>query len=123
MPRITTPLTVKQIDNAKPKAKKYKLYDGGGLFLLISPTGSKLWRLKYRFNHREREYAIGVYPRITLAEAREKREALKRLIHDGIDPNEKKRQSRKETVQKEELTAFEEKTQLHLVVEEWLDAR
>ena len=73
MARRTTPLTATEIKGAKPKEKNYKLSDGGGLFLLVKPTGSKLWRLKYRLNGKEKEYAIGVYPTVSLSQAREKR--------------------------------------------------
>jgi integrase len=91
MARITKSLTNKEIINAKAKDKKYKLYDGGGLFLQVLPNGSKLWRLKYRLNGKEKEYAIGSYPTIILAKARNKKEELKQLIADGIDPNELKK--------------------------------
>ena len=101
MARLTTPLTATKVKSAKPKAKNYKLSDGRGLFLLIKPTGSKLWRLKYRFNDKEKEYAIGAYPTITLSKAREKREELKSLIANGIDPNKKKKQIKEETKEEE----------------------
>jgi len=121
MPRLTTQLTDTAITNAKPRDKKYKLYDGGGLFLLIMPIGSKLWRVKYRFNGKEKEYAIGAYPAYTLSKARTIRDEQKRLIADGIDPNEKKKQEKRKDTEEEKLTAFEIKTQLHLVVNEWLE--
>ena len=94
MARLTTPLTATEIKNTKPKEKKYKLSDGRGLSLHILPNGSKLWILKYRFNGKEKEYSIGAYPTITLSKAREKREELKKLIADEIDPNEKKKQGK-----------------------------
>jgi len=97
MARRVIPLTDTEVKNAKPKAKNYKLSDGRGLFLLIKPTGSKLWRLKYRLHNKEKEYAIGAYPTITLSKAREKREELKKLISDEIDPNEKKKQKKEIT--------------------------
>jgi integrase len=120
MARQTTQLTDKAITTAKVKEKKYKLYDGGGLFLLVMPTGSKLWRLKYRFNNKEKEYAIGVYPATTLSKARKEREALKELIANGINPNEKKKQEKQIATADKKLTEFEENSQLHLVVNEWL---
>jgi hypothetical protein len=105
MARTTNPLTNNQIKNAKPKEKKYKLSDGRGLFIIIAPNGSKFWRLKYRFKGKEKEYAIGTYPTITLQSAREKREKLKKLIAENIDPNEEKRQKidieKKEELKKE----------------------
>jgi len=120
MPRQIIQLTDTAIIKAKPKEKKYKLYDGKGLFLLVMPTGSKLWRLKYRFNNKEKEYAIGTYPTITLVKARAKREELKRLMLDGIDPNDKKKQDKQVVTEEIKLTAFEISSQLHLVIDEWL---
>lgn len=103
MARQTKPLTAKQIQSAKPKEKKYKLSDGGGLFLQVNPNGSKLWRLGYRINGKPKEYAIGTLSLYSLAEARAEREILKKLIHQGIDINEKKKADRKETVALENL--------------------
>lgn len=65
------PLNDRQIKNAKPKEKDYKLTDGKGLYLLITPAGGKLWRLKYRIAGKEKTLAIGKYPQISLAQARE----------------------------------------------------
>lgn len=53
MARLTTPLTAKEIQSAKPREKEYKLFDGGGLYLAVTPKGGKWWRLKYRFNNKE----------------------------------------------------------------------
>lgn len=80
-------LTDTKIRTAKAKTKAYKLSDSGGLFILISPTNSKYWRLKYRFGGKEKLLAIGVYPDLSLAEAREKREEAKKRIANGIDPS------------------------------------
>ncbi len=120
MARQTTQLTDTTIAKAKGKEKKYKLYDGKGLFLLVMPTGSKRWRLKYRFNNKEKEYAIGTYPETTLLKARKKRDELRSLIADGIDPNEKKKQDKQVATEEKKLTDFEIQSQLHLVVNEWL---
>ena len=73
-------------NTAKPKEKPYKLADGGGLHLLINPTGSKLWRLKYRFLGKEKLLSIGSYPLITLAEAREERDKAKKMLINDTDP-------------------------------------
>ncbi len=70
--------------NAKLKDKPYRLFDGGGLYLEIMKNGSKYWRLKYRFSGKENRYAIGVYPEVSLKEARTKREEVKKLLDDGI---------------------------------------
>lgn len=80
-------LTDTAIRNAKPKAKAYKLADDKGLYLLVSPGGGKWWRLKYRVGGREKSLSFGVYPEVPLKEAREKRDAARKLLRDGIDPS------------------------------------
>jgi integrase len=80
------PLSDVKIRSAKAEAKPYKLFDGGGLFLLVQPNGSKLWRLKYRYFNKERLYSVGAYPAISMAEARQARESVKKLLAEGIDP-------------------------------------
>ena len=84
-------LTVRQIDTAKPKEKPYKLSDGGGLYLEVTTNGSRYWRLKYRYAGKEKRLAFGVYPEVCLAQAREKREAAKKLLSAGSDPGELKK--------------------------------
>lgn len=84
-------LTNTQVKNAKPKAKAYKLTDGEGMYLLVHPNGSKYWRLNYRFQAKQKTLALGVYPLISLAEAREARNEAKTHIAKGIDPNELKK--------------------------------
>ena len=81
------PLNDTAVRNAKPRAKPFKLSDGGGLHLLIPPHGSKLWRLAYRFGGKQKTLALGVYPVVTLADARAKREAAKKVLGDGKDPS------------------------------------
>jgi hypothetical protein len=76
-----------RIRNTKPAGKPQKLFDGGGLFLLLQPNGSRWWRLKYRFDGREKTLSLGVYPEVSLKQARERREALRRTIADGVDPS------------------------------------
>ncbi len=87
-------LTDTAIRNAKPKEKPYKVADSQGLYLLVNPRGSKLWRLKYRMNGTERKLALGAYPEITLAEARAARDAARRQLAHAVDPNVAKRQAR-----------------------------
>lgn len=92
-------LTVTAIKNAKPKEKQYKLFDGGGLFLLVTPSkkklpqqgGGKWWRLKYRFNGKEKLLSLGTFPEVSLAEAREKRDAARKKLAQGIDPGVERR--------------------------------
>ena len=80
-------LTNIQIINAKPRDKAYKLSDGGGLYLQVNPTGSKCWRLKYRFRNKERTLSFGQYPVVSLADAREARTLAKKNLSAGLDPN------------------------------------
>ncbi len=88
------PLSHFDIQNAKSEPKSYKLADGGGLFLLVQPNGSKLWRLKYRHLGTERALSFGPYPAVSLAEARTKRDEAKKLIADGVDPSVRKKLAR-----------------------------
>ena len=80
-----------KIDKAKPQEKEVKLYDGGGLFLLITPSGGKLWNLKYRFGGKEKKLALGAYPLVSLEAARQRREEAKKLLANGVDPGEMKK--------------------------------
>jgi len=89
-------LTDQACKTAKPKQRAYKLSDGGGLYLEVTPQGSKLWRLKYRFLDKEKKLAIGSYPIITLAEAREHRQEAKRKLVQGIDPSTAKQTLKQE---------------------------
>ena len=72
MPKIITPLSDVKVRNAKSKGNTYKLFDGGGLFLFVTPTGGKLWHFKYRFDKKEKKLTFGAYPEISLAEARQR---------------------------------------------------
>ncbi|ECG1598450.1 DUF4102 domain-containing protein [Salmonella enterica subsp. salamae] len=87
-------LTARQISTAKPTEKPYKLSDGGGLYLLVNPNGSRYWRMKYRYAGKEKLLSIGVYPDVTLAEARDKRTQAKRILAAGDDPSEVKQAER-----------------------------
>nr|WP_314862422.1 integrase arm-type DNA-binding domain-containing protein [uncultured Undibacterium sp.] len=88
MPKLAIPLSDIQVKNAKPKAKAYRLTDGGGLYLLINADGSKYWRMDYRINDRRNTLAFGKYSDVTLAKARDQRKTARDLINDGIDPAE-----------------------------------
>ena len=76
-----------RIRQAKPRDRDYKLTDYDGLHLLVRKTGSKLWRFAYRFAGKQKQLALGVYPTVTLAEAREKRQAARKLLANGADPS------------------------------------
>lgn len=84
-------LTNTQIRQAKPRERDYKLTDYDGLYLLIRPTGAKLWRLAYRFRGKQKSLAFGNYPTVTLAEARERRDAARKLLANDIDPSVQRR--------------------------------
>lgn len=89
-------LTNTAITSAKPKEKPYKLADGGGMYLEVAPSGGKLWRLKYRFGGKEKLLSLGKYPQTTLAEARAKREELKKILASGTDPSEHRKQQKQD---------------------------
>jgi hypothetical protein len=88
-------LTTKIIEESKPSInpqgypteKPYKIWDSGGLFLLVTPAGGKWWRLKYRYENQEKQLSLGTYPLVSLDEARSQRDALRALLTDGIDPS------------------------------------
>jgi integrase len=88
------PLTDTAIRNAKPQLKPFKLFDGGGLFLLVNPNGSRWWRLKFRIGGKEKLLSLGVYPDVSLKEARDKRDEARKLIAQGIDPSAQRKATR-----------------------------
>lgn len=83
------PLSDVAVRAAKPQPKPVKLSDGGGLQLLVTPTGGKLWRLAYRFDGKQKQLALGAYPAVGLADARKARDAAKATLAAGVDPSEK----------------------------------
>jgi hypothetical protein len=84
-------LTELGLRKAKPSSKPKKLSDGGGLFILLHPSGSKYWRMKYRFMGKEKLLAFGVWPEVSLTEARKKRNEAKQLLKSGKDPSAAKK--------------------------------
>lgn len=92
-------LNARQVETAKPKDKTYKMADGGGLYLEITAKGSKYWRMKYRRPNDKKEdrLAFGVWPTVTLAEARGKRDEAKRLLVQGVDPKAEQKEALAET--------------------------
>lgn len=93
------PLTVTACKNAKPRedGKPLRLSDEKGMYLEVMPTGAKYWRLKYRFNGKEKRLALGVFPEVGLADARDKREEARRLLSEGIDPSEHRKVAKAST--------------------------
>jgi integrase len=90
------PLTDSKIRAAKPKDKPYKLGDAGGLFLLVNPNSGKWWRLKYRYDDKEKQISLGVYPDTTLADARTQRDAARSLLASDIDPGQARKTAKQE---------------------------
>lgn len=93
----TNKLTAASIRQAKPRDKDYKIFDGGGLYILVKKDGSKYWRLKYRFGGKERLLSIGVFPEVTLGEAREKRYDARKQLRENIDPSTAKQIQKQDT--------------------------
>ncbi len=106
------PLTDVVIRGAKPTTKAIKLYDSGGLYLEVSPSGGKWWRLKYRFNGKENRISLGVYPETTLRAARDRRDTGRKLLAEGIDPS-KSRKTEKSAQANRAANSFEQ------VAREW----
>ncbi len=88
------------IRRAKPKEKAYTLNDGNGLSLLIEPNGSKGWRLRYRFAGKPKMLSLGVYPDVSLSDARAARDEAKRLLAGGINPSEARKAQKREQASK-----------------------
>jgi integrase len=113
MPKCLSDTAVR---NAKPKKKPYKIADGEGLFLLIMPSGSKYWRLRYFFAGKEKLLALGVYPEITLADARDRRAQARQVLAAGNDPGEVKKEVKRVAILNNTNT-FE------VVAREWYEKR
>ncbi|MFW7862999.1 tyrosine-type recombinase/integrase [Klebsiella pneumoniae] len=97
-------LTDIKAKNAKPLEKEYKLTDGFGMFLRVTPKGSKYWQMAYRFEGKQKLFSIGVYPAVSLSDARQRRDEARRLLAQGIDPNAKKQAEVKELKAKRDNT-------------------
>ncbi|WP_438331383.1 tyrosine-type recombinase/integrase [Burkholderia pseudomallei] len=110
------PLTDTAIRNAKPADKPLRLFDGGGLYLEIAPSGGKWWRLKYRFGGKEKRYSLGVYPEVPLATARKKRDEARERLAAGIDPGEAKKAEKRASL----LAAAHS---FEVVARGWMDER
>lgn len=83
-----------KVKAARAAAKQQKLYDGDGLYLLVTPAGGKLWRLRYRFGGKEKLLAFGAYPEVSLLDARDRRHEARKLLANGIDPAAQKKAAR-----------------------------
>ncbi|HGO5518625.1 TPA: tyrosine-type recombinase/integrase [Klebsiella michiganensis] len=98
-------LTDIKVRTAKPTDKQYKLTDGSGMHLLVHPNGSNYWRLQYRFGGKQKMLALGVYPEVSLADARARRDEARKLLANSIDPGDKKKNDK---VEQEEARTFEQ---------------
>ena len=108
------PLTDTAIKAFKPKAKQYKQADEKGLFLIVRPNGGKWWRLKYRFDGKEKLLALGTYPDVGLKDARLRRDEARELLAAGIDPGQARKEAKEERVAADAAT-FE------AVAREWFE--
>lgn len=108
------PLTDTALRNAKPREKSYKLADERGLYIEVYPTGGKLWRLKYRFGGKEKRLALGAYPDVGLAAARERRDEARKALAAGADPSAAKQADK---LRQRQRTA----DSFQAVAEEWRD--
>ncbi|WP_348767867.1 integrase arm-type DNA-binding domain-containing protein [uncultured Salinisphaera sp.] len=107
-------LTATKVDKAKPRDKAFKLSDGDGMFLLVSPKGGRAWRLKYRIHGKEKQLALGTYPDVSLKLARERRADARKAIAAGIDPSAQKQAEKRAQNAADTFEA---------VAREWIDAR
>ena len=87
-------LSTAKIQNATAQKKTVRLFDGRGLYLEIAPTGSRWWRFKYRFAGKEKRISLGVYPDVGLKKARDRRDEMRKLVADGIDPSAARKQQK-----------------------------
>ncbi|MBP7766226.1 MAG: integrase arm-type DNA-binding domain-containing protein [Syntrophaceae bacterium] len=115
MPKRIKPLSEVKVRTAKPMEKAYKIFDGDGLHVLITPTGGKLWRFKYRIGKKgdakHKTLAFGAYPDISLQDARKKRDDARKLLAGGIDPAEERKAQKQ--------AAIEEGETFEMVAREW----
>jgi len=112
----TNKLTDTLVKSAKPKDAPYKLSDGGGMYLLVKPNGGKYWHLAYRFNEKQKLLAFGVYPEVSLKDARLKRDAARKLLAKNIDPSEAKKEEKR-------LSILQAANTFEVIANEWLSKR
>lgn len=113
MPKRIKPLSEVKVRTAKPKESEYKLFDGGGLFLFVTPSGGKLWHFKYRFDGKEKKIALGSYPEISLLDARRRRDDVRKQLANSIDPGAVRKAQKQANLQ--ETETFE------VIAREWFN--
>ncbi|MEO5348352.1 MAG: integrase arm-type DNA-binding domain-containing protein [Magnetococcus sp. YQC-3] len=106
------PMTDTAIKQAKPKEKPYRMFDADGLYLEVAPNGGKWWRFKFRFGGKEKRLSVGVYPDVSLKQARERRDEARRLLAEGIDPGEHRKIAKA-------MTASRTEDSFEAVAREW----
>ena len=119
MPKLVKPLTDVEIKNLKPKDKPYKKSAGDSLYIHVSPIGSKLWQMEYRYNGNRRTLSFGEYPLVTLSEARSKRDDARKFLSNGVDPAEYKKKLLEDARKEEEVRKAAEQNTFELVAREW----
>ena len=102
MPKRIKPLSEVKVRTAKPKENEYKLFDGGGLFLFITPSGGKLWHFKYRYDGKEKKLTLGSYPEISLFDARRRRDDARKMLANDIDPSAVRKAQKQANIQEAE---------------------
>lgn len=105
-----------QVKHAKPQDRPYKLYDEKGLLLLVHPNGSRYWRVRYRFEGKEKTLSLGVYPEVSLIEARELRDRARKDLRTGVDPTKAKHE-------KKRLAVLRANNQFEAIAREWYSKR
>lgn len=108
------PLTTTALNAATGKEKQYKLRDGEGLFVLVTPSGKRYWRLDFRHGGKAKTMALGVYPAVGLADARRRRDEARKLIASGVDPVQQRKADDRET-------RLQSGSTFRVVAKEWLD--
>lgn len=116
MARLTKPLTTLELNRAKPKNTRYQLYDGKGLFIIITPSGGKWWRLKYRYENKECLLSLGTYPIVSLFEAREMALKLKKDVSQGTNPSNA-RKAKKEEIKVQDI---KNENTFYIIAQKWL---
>jgi hypothetical protein len=114
-------LTIKEIDNAKPRTKKYKMADGGGLCLLVPLSGAKLWVWRYRFDGAEKNMHFGEYPLVTLKGARELHFAARKILVAGIDPMAERKAEAESKQREAEARQREAESSFENIARKWWD--
>lgn len=118
MARETNKLTDRAVKALKPRDKSYPVSDGQGLLLKVMPNGSKLWRLRYRVGDTQKELALGQYPEVTIAEARERTRAARLQLRDGVDPAAARKEA-KQAREREVGSTFDAVAEAHMTTKGW----